>query len=78
MRTKDKKSMYLVTDSTPYELPLAVCGSVTELADLCHTTVPVICTIIRQGRTTRVFDRKTPAKIFKVIEDNNDSDFIEA
>ena len=59
--------MYLIADTTVYELPLAVCNDLKELAKVCKSTIPAVCRVIRKERITKMF-AGTPARIFKIEE----------
>jgi hypothetical protein len=59
--------MYLISDTTPEELPLFEANTLKELAKACHTEIPVVCRIIRQHRTTTLF-QNTPAHIYKITD----------
>ncbi len=57
--------MYLITDTSEYELPLAVVDILTELARICGTRVPYLCRVIKGHRKTRLFNGH-PARIYKI------------
>ena len=57
--------MYLITDATEVELPLATADTLRELAIMCNAEIPVVCRIIRQNRTTRKY-KNVPSHIYKV------------
>lgn len=63
--------MYLISDTTEYELPLAVATTLRELAQMCGTSIPVVCQVIRNQHTTRLYHGK-PAKIYKITDINDD------
>lgn len=63
--------MYLIAENTDYELPLAVADTLSSLAKLCNTDESTVCRIIRDHRTTRLFNG-IPAKIYKILEQDEE------
>jgi hypothetical protein len=60
--------MYLIVDTSKEELPLATADTISELADICNTTVSNVSKIIRYKRTTRLFGG-LPSRIYKIEDD---------
>lgn len=61
--------IYLISEADGLELPLAVAGSLNELAKMCGARVPYICRIIKENRKTKAF-MGIPARIYKFEEDD--------
>ena len=60
--------IYLISDMSKYEWPLATAGSLNELAEICKVDQANVCRIIREQRTTKAFNG-IPAKIYKFQEE---------
>lgn len=68
------KALYLIADTTEYELPLAVADTLDELARMCGTRAPYLCRVVKERRETRVFNGH-PARIYKISnEEENENE----
>lgn len=60
--------IYLIATADELELPLAVAGSLREIAEMCNIEIKHVCAIIKKERKTKAF-HGIPAKIYKFQED---------
>lgn len=60
--------IYLLAEMDEYELPLAVAGSMYELAKICGTYASAIYKALKKQRETRVF-HGVPARVYEIPEE---------
>lgn len=68
--------LYLISDTTEYELPLAVADSLCSLAKICNCWPSVLCRALHEHRKTYAF-HGIPAKVYKISEEENEDELSE-
>lgn len=65
--------MYLIADTTEYELPLAVADTLYGLAKICGCWPSVLCRAFHEHRKTYAF-HGIPARVYKISEEENEDE----